>query len=161
VTRPRWFNDHTLLAAVARHLYRQRRDTNRALVEAGTLDSAKAETGTRVMRAIAAEWRALAAIEPEPAGLRDGDGQGAWAFERVAALEAASIVARTAADLAPTDPEVTGFADAVDTLLWWETAKPSARFLVDTTIALRAQANARRALISANAGQTSLFGVAA
>jgi hypothetical protein len=158
---PRWFKDHALLAAVARYLYRQRRDTNRALVEAGTLDSATAETGIRVMRAIAAGWQALAAIAPEPDGLHDGDGHGAWAWERVDALQAASIVARTAADAVPHDFEVTGFADAVDTLLWWETAKPSARFLVDTTIALRAQAAARRASTPAGHGQPSLFGVAA
>ncbi|WP_267382203.1 MULTISPECIES: hypothetical protein [unclassified Sphingomonas] len=151
--RPRWHNDHELLAAVARRLLAQRVEGYPALVDAGRLSPAAADAGIRIMRAVAIGWRLIAAIEPEPEWLGDPEREGAWPFERVASLTIAARSARVAADTSYGDPEAIGFADAVDALLWWETAEPSARWLTDTTRALRAQAAADRGATAAHADQ--------
>lgn len=99
-------------------------------------------------------------------------------------LSEAAEVARHAADAMPHCFETVGFADAVDTLIWWETASPPARLIADTNMqclreaAVRPPARPREkrtpptrpAPIAAppianppapRAVQTTLFGVAA
>ncbi len=137
MTRPRWSNDHALLAAVAKHLVPIETEEMRQLVTAGHVGRPTGLAHVRAMRAVATGWTALAAIEPEPPHLYDGDQGGAWPFERRQALERALKGAQARAAGDPHDPELAGIADAVATLIWWETADPSARFLVDTTIAWR------------------------
>ena len=131
MTRPRWHTDHELLAAVANRLHAQRVAGYPELVAAGTLSQAKADAGIRVIGAIAAGWSAIARLELEPADLYNGDAGGAWPSERVAALSVAARAARTKADELASDFEIVGFADAVDTLIWWETAQPDARWIAD------------------------------
>lgn len=143
MTQPRWHDDRELLAAVAAVLRDGRVARDAELVEQGSLEPGLAAARRRVASAIADGWRAIAAIEPAPAGLDDGDApNGAWPFERVQLLAATAKAARAAADAQPHDFEIVGYADAVATLLWWETQRPSARFLVDATIAGRARASA-------------------
>ena len=77
----------------------------------------------------------------------------------------------------PNDYEVVGFADAIDTLIWWETARPSARLIVDCNRGLRMPAHPAAIIpivpdppvsrpspiapAASRAGQPFLFGVAA
>ena len=147
----RWRDDHELLAAVAAHLHQQRVDGYPELVAAGKLSQRSADAGIRIMGAVARGWAAIVAIEPEPAGLHDPFQGGAHAWERVDTFIDRAIRARAIADAHPDDVETVGLADAIDTLLWWETASPSARWLVDMTIELRARAAADRAALSATA----------
>lgn len=142
--RPRWKDDHALLAAVAAYLRDQRADRYPALVTAGRLDPRAAADGIRIVSAIAASWAAIVAFEPEPVGAHDPDTGGAWTFERIDTLRDIAIRTRAAADAAPGEFEIAGLADAVDTLLWWETAQPSARQLADATIEGRARAASAR-----------------
>lgn len=159
MTAPRWHNDHKLLAAVAKYLVAVEATQLGQLVDVDLLTADAAREQLRPLRRVAAGWRALAAIEPEPDHLYDGDRGGAWPFERRQALDTALANARARADAAPHDVELAGITDAVATLLWWETATPSARFLVDTTIALRARAATDAADRAAQPAFT--FGVAA
>lgn len=142
MTPPRWFSDHHLLASVARHLHAQRAAYYPRLVVESRLSRAKALDGLRIMRTIARSWRAIAELRPEPVGAQDPDQGGAWPFERVQHLTVAARHARAQADAAEGNVQAADLADAIETLLWWETARPSARWLVDTTIAGRRQANA-------------------
>ena len=135
MTPPRWYMDHALLAAVAEKVHADRLRGYPALVDAGTLSPASAATGIRVMFAIAAGWRAIADVQPEPDWIHDPETGGAWPYERRAHLTAAARRPRAAAIDAPDDFEVVGFADAIDTLLWWETASPTARCIADGIIA--------------------------
>jgi hypothetical protein len=151
---PRWHNDRELLAAVAAVLRDGRIARDAELVDQGSLESGIAAARKRVSSAIADAWRAIAAVEPAPADVDNGDAPvGAWPFERLQLLEATAKAARATADAQPHDPEVTGYADAVDTLLWWEAQRPSARFLVDATIVGRARANADPAVIADRAAR--------
>lgn len=159
--RPRWHNDHRTLAAVARHLHAQRAAHYRRLVWDRQLSRTKALDGLRVMRTIARTWRAIADLQPEPFGVDCPDTGGVWPFERVAHLTIAARHARAAADAAPADYQIVGFADAIDTLLWWESQQPSARFLADATLALRAQAGAERAARPTPQSNHYTMGVAA
>lgn len=95
-----------------------------------------------------------------------------------------AVETRAAADASYGDFETVGLADAVDTLIWWETASPPARLVADANIAIRikeasrAQTRPREhraqptrpvsapaAPIAVPAGsapvQTTLFGIAA
>jgi hypothetical protein len=139
---PRWHNDHQLLAAVAAKLLVDREVAYVQRIAAGTLAEDKANDALRVYRSIAEEWRALAALEPEPLGLHTADRGGAWPHERQAALERALAHACTEAEATPECFETVGFADAVATLLWWQGQRPSARFFVDLGIEGRRRANA-------------------
>lgn len=143
--RPRWYADHPLLAAVAAHLHRQRIDGYPALIAAGTLSTEVAAAELRISAAIAADWQAIAACAPEPAGIHDGDAAGAWAFERRATLERMVRATRAAAEATAWDDQLAGIADATATLLWWETAEPRARFYADFNAQARAHAAAIRA----------------
>lgn len=136
--------DHRTLAHVAVYLHRQRAEQYPALVDAGALTPEAARAGLRIARAIAADWRAIARLEPEPDWLWDADRGGAYGFERRNTLTDMAIRAR---EIATADPSAdrSDLADAIEALLASETARPSARWLVDTTLALRAQAAAHRA----------------
>jgi len=135
--RPRWRDDYELLAAVARNLHAQRAAHYPRLVFEGRITRAVALDGLRVMRTIARCWRAIARREPEPFGVHTPDEGGAWPFEREHHLVVAARHARARADANPGEFEIVGFADAVDTLLWWETAAMPARLLADINIGLR------------------------
>ena len=139
---PRLFSDHHLLAAVARHLHAQRAVHYPRLVVEGRLSRARALDGLRIMRTIARSWRAIAELRPEPVGAHDPDQGGAWPFERIQHLTVTARHARAQADAAQGNRQAADLADAIETLLWWETARPSARWLVDTTLAGRRQADA-------------------
>ncbi len=79
----------------------------------------------------------IARREPEPFGVHTPDEGGAWPFEREHHLVVAARHARARADANPGEFEIVGFADAVDTLLWWETTAMPARLLADINIGLR------------------------
>lgn len=135
--RPRWYNDHELLAAVARAIHHQRARRYPDLVRADKLDRRLALDGLRIARTIAHSWAAIAALRPEPAWIHSPDDGGAWPYERRASLAIAARHARAAADADPDCSRTVGFADAVDTLIWWETAEHSARFYADFNIMAR------------------------
>ena len=137
MSRPRWSSDHDLLAAVARNLHAQRAAHYPRLVAEGRIARSAALDGLRVMRTITRGWRAIARLQPEPFGVHTPDEGGAWPFERRHHLTVAARHARARADANPAEFEVVGFADAVDTLLWWETADMPARLLADINIGLR------------------------
>lgn len=139
---PRWHNDHDQLAIVAAYLHRMRVEGYPELVEAGRMKPEVAARGLRITGAIAAMWKAIASVEPEPVWITSAAQGGAWDWERRETLESLAIIRRTMADADPGNSELVGIADAVDTLLWWEKQRFSARWFVDTTIALRAQARA-------------------
>lgn len=139
MNRPTWATDHALLALVAKHLVTVETEEMRQLVEAGHLDRDAAAAHVRALRAVAIGWRALAAIQPEPPHLYDGDQGGAWGAERRAALQQALERAEARASVSPESEELAEIAQATAALLWWETAAPSARLIVDTTIAARAR----------------------
>ena len=137
MTRPRWYDDHELLAAVARRLHAQRAAHYPRLVAEGRITRLQALDGLRIMRTIARCWRAIAQLRPEPLGVHDPAEGGAWPFERRQHLALAARHARVQADANPGEFEIVGFADAIDTLLWWETADMPARLLADINIGLR------------------------
>ncbi len=174
---PRWQHDYELLACVATRLHAKRILGYPEVVHAGRMTADAAADGIRIMGTIACTWWAIAEGQPEASWTQDPDLGGAWPFERVAALTIAARRARAAAIELPNDYEVVGFADAIDTLIWWETARPSARLIADCNRGLRMPAHpaaippiatvtpASRPLAIApaasRAGQPFLFGVAA
>lgn len=135
--RPRWHDDYELLAAVASNLHAQRAAHYPRLVAEGRITRSAALDGLRVMRTIARCWHAIARLQPEPFGIHTPDQGGAWPFERQHHLTLSARHARTRAEANPGEFEIVGFADAVDTLLWWETADMPARLLADINIGLR------------------------
>lgn len=135
--RSRWHDDYELLAAVAGNLHAQRATHYPRLIAEGRITRPAALDGLRVMRTIARTWRAIARLRPEPFGVHTPDTGGAWPFERQHHLIVAARHARARADQRPGEFEIVGFADAVDTLLWWETAAMPARLLADINIGLR------------------------
>ncbi len=141
--QPRWRNDRWLLAVVAAAIHAGREQGYPSRVARGEMTQPEADRAIRVAGAIAADWLAIAALEAAPDWTDNPAQGGAWPWERGEELAAASQRARAAADEDPNNFERVGFADAIDTLIWWETASPSARWLADTTIALRAQATAQ------------------
>jgi len=174
---PRWQHDYELLACVATRLHAQRILGYPEVVHAGRMTADAAADGIRVMGTIACTWWAIAKGKPEAPWTQDPDLGGAWPFERVAALTIAARRPRAAAIELPNEYEVVGFADAIDTLIWWETARPSVRLIVDCNRELRMPADhAAIPLIApvasasrppatppavSRAGQPFLFGVAA
>jgi|GEM_PF-6899837 len=126
----RWQNDYELLACVASRLHVQRIVGYPDLVETNRMTPATAADGIRIMGTIACSWWAIAERQPEQAWIYDPELGGAWPYERIAALKVAAKRPRAAAIDLPNDFEIVGFADAIDTLIWWETARPSARLIV-------------------------------
>jgi len=130
VTGVRWRNDYELLACVASRLHVQRIVGYPDLVETNRMTPAAAADGIRIMGTIACSWWAIAERQPEQPWIHDPELGGAWPYERIAALTIAAKRPRAAAADLPNDFEIVGFADAIDTLIWWETARPSARLTV-------------------------------
>jgi hypothetical protein len=124
------------------YLHQQRVVGYPDLIEAGKINQAAADRALRISNAIAAEWAAIAAIEPAPDWIADPDRGGAFKRERIEALGAMAIRTRTAADEDPAHDRLRALADCVDALLWWEDRHPSARWLADMTIAPPAQLSA-------------------
>jgi hypothetical protein len=153
---PRFMHDRPALAAVAAYLHQQRVVGYPDLIAAGKISQAAADRALRISNAIAADWAAIAAIEPAPDWIADPDRGGAFKRERIEALGAMAIRTRTAADEDPAHDRLRALADCVDALLWWEDRHPSARWLADMTIELRARAAADRA-----ARSTASLGAAA
>lgn len=169
---PRWQHDYELLACVATRLHAQRILGYPEVVHAGRMTANAAADGIRVMGTIACTWWAIAEGQPEAPWAQDPDLGGAWPFERVAALTIAARRPRAAAIELPNDYEVVGFADAIDTLIWWETARPSARLIADRNHVARSPTAPSMSAIASppskptapaipRAGQPFLFGVAA
>ncbi len=163
---PRWQHDYELLACVATHLHAQRILGYPEVVHAGRMTAGAAADGIRVMGAIACTWWAIVENQLEALWTQDPDLGGAWPYERIAALTIAARRPRAAAIELPNDYEAVGFADAIDTLIWWETARPSARLIADCNGTPRSPAAPiARAVASpptaSPAGQPFLFGVAA
>ncbi len=132
--RPRWHNDHELLAAVAVKIHADNATRYRALFAEKEITRAAAIEPARVTFAVACSWRAIAALAPAGEWIGDPDMGGAWPYERLQTLQEAAKVARRAADAMSHCFETVGFADAVDTLIWWETASPPARLIADTNM---------------------------
>jgi hypothetical protein len=141
--RPRF--DHRDLAWVAGHLHHQRVVGYPELIAAGRLKSQVAHTALRISCAIATSWHLIAALEPDQPWLSDADQGGATPDERRDTLATFAKHTRAAAERVPHDDDLAGIADAVDVLIAWEEAQPSARFLATMTIELRARAAADRA----------------
>ncbi len=141
--RPRWHNDHELLAAVAVKIHTDNATRYRALFAEKAITRAAAIEAVRVTFAVACSWRAIAALAPAGEWIDDPDLGGAWPYERCQMLTNAAEVARLAADAMPHCFETVGFADAVDTLVWWESASPPARLIADTNMQLRREAAMR------------------
>ena len=139
----RWWNDHAQLAIVASYLYRIRADRYRALFVDRVIDRAEAIEAVRVPFTIASSWRAIAALAPAPIWTDDPDMGGAWPYERMATLREIAAETRAAADASYGDFETVGLADAVDTLIWWETASPPARLIADCNIIGRIETASR------------------
>jgi len=134
---PRWQHDHELLACVASQLHALRITGDPELVDAGRMTPLAAADGIRIMGTIACTWWAIVDGQPEAAWTQDPELGGAWPYERLHALTVAARRPRAAAIELPNDYEIVGFADAIDTLIWWETAQPSARLIADCNRALR------------------------
>ncbi len=143
VTRPRWWNDHLQLAVVAVHLHGVRAKHYRALLADRQIKRAAAIEAVRVTFAIECTWRAIAALAPAPLWTDDPETGGAWPYERIATLREIAAETRAAADASYGDFETVGLADAVDTLIWWETASPPARLIADCNIVTRLEAASR------------------
>ncbi|MES3092727.1 hypothetical protein [Sphingomonas aerolata] len=143
VMRPRWHNDHELLAAVAVKIHADNATRYRALFAEKAITRAAAIEAVRVTFTVACSWRAIAALAPAGEWIDDPDLGGAWPYERRQMLSDAAEVARRAADAMPNCFETVGFADAVDTLVWWETASPPARLIADTNMQCRREAAMR------------------
>lgn len=142
---PRFEHDRPGLASVIAYLHQQRVVGYPDLIAAGKITQAAADKALRISNTLAADWAAIAALEPAPAWLADPSRGGAFKWERVETLNAMAIRTRTASDANPEDGRLRDIADAVDTLIWWEGKEPSARWLADMTIELRARAAADRA----------------
>lgn len=142
---PRFGHDRPALAAVAAYLHQQRVVGYPELIAASKLSQAATDRALRISNAIAADWAAIVAYAPAPDWLTDPKRGGAFKWERVDTLNAMAIRTRTAADVAPEDERLCAIADCVDALLWWEGRQPSARWLADMTIELRARAATERA----------------
>lgn len=155
--RPRF--DHRELAWVAGHLHHQRVVGYPDLIAAGTLKQPIARTALRISCAMATSWALIAALQPHQPWLDDPLNGGATADERRDTLATFARHSRAAAQAAPYDDDLAGIADAVDMLIGWEDADPSARFLADMTIELRARAVADRA--AARPIQPLTYGIAA
>ena len=138
---PRWQRDHELLACVASQLHVLRITGYPELVDAGRMTAIAAADGIRIMGTIACTWWAIVDAQPEAAWTQDPALGGAWPYERLHALTVAARRPRAAAIEWPDDYEIVGFADAIDTLIWWETAQPSARLIADCNRALRMPAS--------------------
>ena len=122
--RPRWHNDHELLAAVAGKIHADNATRHRALFARKKITRVAAIEAVRVTFTISCSWGAIAALAPTPVWIDDPDTGGAWPYERRQMLSEAAEVARRAAEAMPHCFETVGFADAVDTLIWWERPKP-------------------------------------
>lgn len=138
---PRWQHDHELLAYVASQLHALRITGYPELVDTGRMTPIAAADGIRIMGTIACTWWAIVDGQPEAAWTQDPELGGAWPYERLHALTVAARRPRAAAIELPNDYEIVGFADAIDTLIWWETARPSARLIADCNRALRMPAS--------------------
>ncbi len=141
--RPRF--DHRELAWVAGHLHHQRVAGYPDLIAAGTLKLPIARTALRISCAIATSWMLIATLQPDQPWLANPATGGATADERRETLATFARHSRAAAQAAPYNDDLAGIADAVDVLIAWEDADPSARFLANMTIELRARAAADHA----------------
>lgn len=142
---PRYHHDRPALSWVAGFLHQQRVVGYPGLIAEGTISQAAADRALRISNAIAADWTAIAELQPEPDWIHDITRGGAHQRERIDTLTAMATRCRATAAAKPDDPELSAIADVADALLWWETQRPSARFLADMTIALRARAAGDRA----------------
>ena len=140
---PRWQRDHELLACVASQLHALRITGYPELVDTGRMTPIAAADGIRIMGTIACTWWAIVDGQPEAAWTQDPELGGAWPYERLHALTVAARRPRAAASELPNDYEIVGFADAIDTLIWWETAQPSACLISNCNRALRTPAPMR------------------
>lgn len=141
--RPRWWNDHVQLAIVAGYLHGVHAKRCRELFVDRVIDRATAMEAVRVTFTIASTWRAIAALAPAPPWADDPDMGGAWPYERMETLRELQATTRAAADASYGDFETVGLADAVDTLIWWETSSPPARLIADCNIIGRIEAASR------------------
>jgi hypothetical protein len=132
--RPFIAHRYDQLAATARRIQRHFEEQSRAPIAQGTSSADQIGQDLRVAKAIAAEWDSIAEYRPEPGWLRDPRAGGAFPGERQALLQAMLIRAQS---LAPQ------MVEAIESLIWWETAQPSARILVEMTLELRARARAK------------------
>lgn len=136
MTLPRPFIAHRydVLATMARRIQRHFEERCANPVASGTASADKAAQDLRVAKAITADWESIADYLPAPTWLNDPRVGGAFPGERMALLQ--EMLTR-AQELAPQNVE------AIESLIWWETARIPARTLVEMTLELRARARAR------------------
>ncbi|WP_010184742.1 hypothetical protein [Sphingomonas sp. PAMC 26605] len=114
--RPRLADELQLLADAAAHLLGEREAKYPAMVAAGKMSQADADTGTRTMRAVAEQWRAM--VDGTPAPDRCACCGGAsYREQRDTLIAASSRTAQIAAN-APDDTRKADRAAAVAALLW-------------------------------------------
>lgn len=116
MTRPRLADDHRLLAGAAAHLLAERVAKYPAMIAAGKMTQADADTGIRTMRAVAELWRARVDRTPEPD--RCACCGGASYREQRDTLIAAGARTAQIAENAPNDAQKADRAAAVAALLW-------------------------------------------
>lgn len=114
--RPPLADAHKRLAAVAASLLADRVEKYPALVEAGKLTQADADTGIRIMRGVADLWRAYLAKEPEPERCPCCGGASYREQRDALAIADARLAKITAAD--PEDAAKAEYAAVVAALLW-------------------------------------------
>jgi hypothetical protein len=115
-TRPRYADEHDTLANLGAHLLGERVARYPAAVAAAKLSQADADTGIRIMTAIAARWNAIAARTALPATCACC--AGASLREQRDTLRAAAKRTRQIAAAVPGDVDRTDYAAAVAALLW-------------------------------------------
>jgi hypothetical protein len=108
--------EHDTLASLSAHLLGKRIALYPTAVLAAKLTQADADTGIRIMTAIAARWRAIAARTALPATCPCC--AGASLREQRNTLRASAERTRQIAAAAPGDTDRADYADAVAALLW-------------------------------------------
>lgn len=136
MTTPRPFIAHRYddLATMARRIQRHFQEKSRDLITSGASSADKIAQDLRVAKALAADWDSIAEYRPAPPWLDDPRRGGAFPRERQILLQ--EMLTR-AQELAPQNVE------AIEALIWWETARIPVRTLVEMTLELRARAAAK------------------
>jgi hypothetical protein len=132
--RPFIAHRYDVMAAMAHRIRRLCEDQSAKAGTSETRSADKAAQDLRVAKALAADWDSVAEYLPEPSWLHDPRAGGAFPAERRVLLQEMLTRAQTKA------PQ---HVEAIEALIWWETARIPVRILVEMTLELRARARAK------------------